>query len=70
MLTADTAHELWSLRTSTLDTELNELADSLGIDGLEWICIEDLVSEIVTHEGTYIVTREAEGHLGKVVCTE
>ena len=70
VLSADTALKVGPLAASTLDTVLNELAYALDIDGLERIGIENLVSEVVTHKCTYIVAAEAEGHLGKVVCTE
>lgn len=56
MLTADTAHQLRTLAATCCDSVLHETADTLDIDGLEWIGIENLVPKIVTHEGTHIVT--------------
>ena len=70
MLSADTALEFRSLRAAALDTVLNELADTLGIDCLERISVQEFVSKVCTHECSDIITREAEGHLGKVVGTK
>ena len=56
MLSADSALEVGPLGTAALDAELNQLADTLGVDGLERIGIEDLVAEVVAHEGADIVT--------------
>ena len=70
MLTADTAHKTRSLAAACIDSVLDKLADTLDINSLERIGIENLVSEIISHEGPHIVTAEAEGHLGKVVGTE
>ena len=70
MLAADTTLEVWSLRTATLDTILYELADTLSIDGLERISVQNLVAEILTHECSNVITREAESHLSKVIGTE
>ena len=56
MLTADTTHKLRALAATCRDSVLYETAHTLDVDGLEWICIENLVSEIVTHKCTYVVT--------------
>ena len=56
MLAADTALEVGPSAASCLDAVLYELAHTLGVDGLERIGIEDLVSEVVTHKGADIVT--------------
>ena len=56
MLSADTALEVRPLGAASLDTEFDQFADALGVDGLERVGIEDLVAEIVTHEGPNIVT--------------
>ena len=47
MLATDTALDFGSSAATTLDTVLNELADSLDIDRLERIGVKDLVAEIV-----------------------
>ena len=70
MLSADTALKVRPLRTTSLDSELNQLANTLGVDGLEWISIENLVAKLFSHEGADIITRETEGHLCEVVGTE
>ena len=56
MLSADAALEFRPLGPSGLDTVLDELADTLGVDGLERICIQELVAEIFAHEGAHVVT--------------
>ena len=70
MLTADTALETWTSLTTILDSIVHKLTYSLLVESLEWIAIENLVTDVVTHESTYVITRESEGHLSKVVCTE
>ena len=55
MFPADSALEVRTLAASTLDSMLDKFADTLHVDGLERVRIEDLVSEIVTHEGTHVV---------------
>ena len=56
MLSADTALEVRPLGTSALDTGLDKFADTLGVDCLERICIQDLVAEVLAHKGSDIVT--------------
>ena len=70
MLSADAALEVSPATASSLDTVFNKLSYTLGINGLEWIGIKNLMSEIVAHKGTYVITGESEGHLGKVIGTE
>ena len=70
MLSADTALEVRPLGTSGLDAEVNKPSDTLGVDRLERIGVEDLVAEILTHEGSDIVTGEAECHLCQVIGAE
>ena len=70
MLTANAALQVRTLAATSLDAIFDELADTLGIDCLERIRIEDLVAQIVTHEGAHVVAAEAERHLGQVVGTE
>ena len=45
MLSADTALEVRPLGTSGLDAEVNKPSDTLGVDRLERIGVEDLVAE-------------------------
>ena len=54
MLTADTALEALACNclarlASLYDSVLNELTYRLLVESLEWVSIEDLVAEIVTH---------------------
>ena len=56
MLSADTALELRSLGATALDTIFHELAYTLGVDSLERICVQKLVSEIFAHECSYVIT--------------
>ena len=70
MLTADTALETFTSLTTFLHRIVNELTYRLLVESLERICIEDLVAEVVTHECSYVITRESECHLSEVVCTE
>ena len=56
MLTADTALEALTSLATFLDCVVNELTYRLGVESLEWVSVEDLVAEIVTHESSYVVT--------------
>ena len=60
VLTTDTALQGRTAAATTVHTHLDQLADGLGVDGLERIGIQDLVTQVVTHEGADIVTAEAE----------
>ena len=55
MLTADSALEAGPMGTTGGDAVFDELAYTLDVDGLERVEIEDLVSEIVAHEGSDII---------------
>lgn len=70
MLAANTAFELRTCVTALCNGIVDEFAYGLGIEALEWIAIEDLVAEVVTHESTYVITAETEGHLSKVIGSE
>ena len=56
MLTADTALEVRTCCATIIYSILNKLTHALLVDSLEWVAIEDLIAEIVTHEGSYVVT--------------
>ena len=56
MLAADTALEVWTCIATILDSILDKLTNTLLVDSLEWVAIEALVAEVVTHEGSYVVT--------------
>ena len=56
MLAADTALEVSPSAAAGLDALFHELADALGVDGLERICVQKLVAEILAHEGADVVT--------------
>ena len=70
VLAADAAHQARAEGTALVHADLHQLADGLGVDGLERVGVENLVPEVVAHEGTDVITAEAEGHLGKVVRAE
>jgi hypothetical protein len=56
MLTADTALEVSTCLTTISHSILDKLTHTLLVDSLEWVAIENLVAEVVTHEGSYVVT--------------
>ena len=70
VLAADAAHQVVAEGTALVHADLHQLADGLLVDGLERVGIQDLVAEVVTHEGADVVAAEAERHLGEVVRAE
>ena len=56
VLTADTALEAFACTATFLDSVVYELTYRLLVESLEWVSIEDLVAEVVTHECSYVVT--------------
>ena len=55
MLAADTAFEIRTGLTAFLDSVVDELADCLGVEGLERIGVKNLVAEVVSHKCSDIV---------------
>ena len=70
MLAADADLQVRTGTASSVDTDFKELPDSFLVNGLERIRIEDLVAEVVAHESSYVIAREAECHLSEVIGTE
>ena len=70
MLTADTATEVLANATTLLYCHLDELANTLLVENLEWVNLENLLVEIYWQEAGDVVTRVTEGHLSEVVGTE
>ena len=70
MFAAHAALEVGPLAAAVVHAVFNKFADTLHVDGLERIGIQDLCSKVVTHEGSHVVAGETEGHLGEVVGTE
>ena len=70
MLTADTATEVLANATTLLYCHLDELANTLLVENLEWVNLENLLVEIYWQEAGDVVARVTEGHLCEVVGTE
>ena len=70
LLTANTNLKVGTGCTATVNRELDELANTVLVDGLEWVSSKQSVVEVVVHESADIVAAETKGHLGKVVGSE
>ena len=70
MLTTDTATEVRTYLATFLHSELDETADTLLVEYLERIYLQDLLVEIYRQERCDIVAAVTEGHLSQVVGTE
>ncbi len=70
MLTADTATEVGTNLASTLDSVLDELANTLLVEHLERVNFQDLLVEVDGQEAGDVVAAVTEGHLRQVVGTE
>ena len=70
VFTADAALEVGALATTTLHTQLDELANAFLVEGVERVGRDDLLGDVILHDGVDIVAAEAEGHLGEVVSAE
>ena len=70
MLTTDTATKLRTNLATFLNSELDETANTLLVENLEWVNLQDLLIEIYRQERSDIVTAVTEGHLRQVVSTE
>ena len=70
LFTTDTDLEVAVGLTTPLHTGLDQLANALLINGLERICCEDTLVEVVLQEAADVITAEAEGHLRQVVGAE
>jgi hypothetical protein len=70
MLTTDTAAEIRTYLTAFLHSELDETANTLLVEYLEWVNLQDLLVEVYRQERCDIVAAVTEGHLSQVVGTE
>ncbi len=70
MLAADTYFEFGFGCATLFNTHLHELANAFLIEYFEGIGLDDAMFLVELEELGSVVAREAEGHLGKVVCTE
>ena len=70
MLTTDTAAEVRTYLATSLHGVLDEFADTLLVEHLEWVNLQDLLIEVYRQERSNVVTRVTEGHLSEVVGTE
>ena len=70
MLTTDTATQVRTYLTTFLHSELDETANTLLIEHLERVYLQDLLVEVYRQERSDIVAAVTEGHLSQVVGTE
>ena len=70
MLTTDTATEVRTYLTTLLHSKLDETANTLLVEYLERIYLQDLLVEVYRQERCDIVAAVTEGHLSEVVGTE
>jgi hypothetical protein len=70
VLTADTALQVGTCCTALEHSLAYELANTVAVQDLERIVLEDVLLKVDRQELSDIVTRETESHLSKVVCTE
>jgi hypothetical protein len=70
VLTADTALQLWTSATALEYSLANELTNTVAVEYLEWVILDEVLLEVDRQELSDIVTRETESHLSKVVSTE
>ena len=70
MLTTDTATQVRTYLTTFLHSELDETANTLLVEHLERVYLQDLLVEVYRQERSDIVAAVTEGHLSQVVGTE
>ena len=71
MLAADADLEAGLVARPALDADSDELADAVGVDGLERVRLQQALFEVGGHHPALdVVAAEAEGHLGEVVRPE
>jgi hypothetical protein len=70
MLTTDTATEVRTYLAAFLHSELDETANTLLVEYLEWVNLQNLLVEVYRQERSDIVAAVTEGHLSQVVGTE
>ena len=70
MLTTDTTAKVRTYFATSLHGVLDEFADTLLVEHLEWVYLQDLLIEVYRQERSNVVTRVTEGHLSQVVSTE
>lgn len=68
--TADTDCDVFLGCTAAFDSDLDEFANTIDVDGLEWIEFVDLLVVVIWEELSGIVTAEAHGELSQVVGSE
>jgi hypothetical protein len=70
MFTTDTAAEVRTNLATFLHSELDETADTLLVENLERVYLQNLLVEVYRQERSDIVAAVTEGHLSEVVSTE
>ena len=70
MFAANPQLELLLLASSSLNTELYELANTGLVDALEWVTRQDTALHIMREEIPCIIARKPHGCLGQVVGAE
>ena len=61
MFAADAALQVGALATATLHTEFHQLTDTFLVEGVERVGGDDLLFDVVLHDGVDVVAAEAEG---------
>ncbi len=70
MLSAYTDLEIRPRASAPLDTDLNELTDTLLIENLEGVLFENTLVDVFGKEHTGIIPGITESHLGQVIGAE
>ena len=70
MLTTETSTEFRTCLTAFLHSGLDETANTLLVENLEWVYLQNLLVEVYRQERSDIVAAVTEGHLSQVVGTE
>ena len=70
MLTANTTLQVRTNSTAFLCSHTDELADTILVEHLEGVYLQNLLLQINGEEGSDVVTRVTKGHLCQVVGTE
>ena len=70
MLTTNTATQVRTYLTAFLHSEFDEAANTLLVEHLERVYLQNLLIEVYRQELSDIVAAVTEGHLSQVVGTE
>ena len=70
MFTADTQMDIRASSTAMFSSPADQLADPIHIDVSERIAFIDVLVIVILEELASIISGEAEGHLGQIVCSE